>query len=62
MPKEYIIDDTIVGIQREEWMRKIGELIQSEPLLEIVVSTHEETDTTIYTEYDGSEIILEGAS
>ncbi len=52
------IEDTIVGIQRDEWLRQIEELKLRESQTEIVVSTHVGTGTTVYTEDDGSETIL----
>jgi hypothetical protein len=53
------IDDALVHIQREEWLRKIEDMKRNERPLEIIVSTHEGTDTTIYTEEDGSDTHLE---
>lgn len=46
------IEDTIVNLQREQWLKEMEGLKEHT----VEVWTHKDTDTTIVAEQDGSEI------
>lgn len=48
------IEDTLVGIQRDDWLAQIRAARQSHH--EVTIWTHEETDTTMVVEQVGARI------